>query len=351
MPGGRVPIAIECLYQGERIDVDRAIALKLSSSSVRKSSRSFLCLECGEPVIPHRGGGHASAHFEHLKRNSDCSLSDGTHGTTRTAELRANQEPDGTNKALAAKGRAMNRKQFIMSHGATCQNWTWSWSFENRDERFVIFGAWDIHARGTRALILSADWEFSRRGRRSLGYPQAREHIRLIEEEGYRLKIFPMKYSQSTEEDGLGPSKIDGFTPLLSDKILLRVGRSWYASDGLMDYTIPEELDASEALIEGAAVTIPVSKYERSPEARARCIAHHGYACKACGFDFQRVYGDLGKEYIHVHHVTPLSEVRQAREVDPIKDLVPVCPNCHAMIHSTKPILTIEQLREHLTKL
>ena len=346
-----MPTAIECLYQGERIDVDLAISLKRSGSSAAKTSGSFLCLECGEPVRPHRGGGHALAHFEHLSRNSDCSLSHRMRETERSVERHAECEPDRRNQALAAKGRAMNRKQFIMSHGATCQNWTWSWSFVNRNERFVIFGAWDIHANSTRALILSEDWELSRRGRRSLGYPQAREHIRLIEDEGYSLKIFPMKYSRSTEEDGLGPARIDGFTPLLTDKILLKVGRSWYASGERMDYTLPEELDPSEALIEGAAVTIPVSKYERNPEARARCIAHHGYTCRACGFDFQRVYGDLGKKYIHVHHVTPLSEVRHEREVDPINDLIPVCPNCHAMIHSTKPILSIAQLREHLTKI
>ena len=245
----------------------------------------------------------------------------------------------------------MNRKQFIASYGATCKNWTWSWSFVNKEERFVIFGAWDTHVHGGRTLILSEDWEFSRRGRRQAGYPQSIEHIRLIEEEGYGLKIFPMKYSESMEEDGLGPSKIDGFTPILMDKILLKIGQSWYASDELLEYRLPEELDASEALIEGAAVTVSVSTYERSAEARAICIAHHGYTCKVCGFDFQRFYGDLGKNYIHVHHIIPLSEVRQARKVDPVNDLIPICPNCHAMIHSTKPTLTIEQLRAYLAQL
>lgn len=245
----------------------------------------------------------------------------------------------------------MNRKQFIISHGATCQNWTWSWSFVNRDKRFVIFGAWDIYAHGSRTLILSEDWEFSRRGRHQPGYAQSIDHIHLIEEEGYGLKVFPMKYSESMEGDGLGPSKIDDFTPVLKEKILLKVGQSWYASDEQVGYLLPEELDTSEALIEGAAVIIPVSTYERNPDARARCIAHHGYTCKVCGFDFQRFYGDLGKNYIHVHHVIPLSEIRQAREVDPINDLVPVCPNCHAMLHSTKPALSIEQLREHLASL
>ena len=82
----------------------------------------------------------------------------------------------------------MSRKQFIESQGATCKNWTWSWSFINEAEKFIIFGAWDVYDDGDMTLILSEDWEISRRGGRQPGYPQSREHIRLIEEEGYKLK-------------------------------------------------------------------------------------------------------------------------------------------------------------------
>ncbi|RME44545.1 MAG: HNH endonuclease, partial [Chloroflexi bacterium] len=57
-------------------------------------------------------------------------------------------------------------------------------------------------------------------------------------------------------------------------------------------------------------------------------------------------YGELGKGFIHVHHVIPLSEIDSRYEVDPINDLCPVCPNCHAMIHREEPPLTIKQLRE-----
>ncbi|HEX9840255.1 MAG TPA: HNH endonuclease [Anaerolineales bacterium] len=56
------------------------------------------------------------------------------------------------------------------------------------------------------------------------------------------------------------------------------------------------------------------------------------------------------KGIIHVHHLIPLSEIKGTYDLDPIKDLVPVCPNCHAIIHSTQPPLTIEQLKEHLSK-
>ena len=67
-----------------------------------------------------------------------------------------------------------------------------------------------------------------------------------------------------------------------------------------------------------------------------------------CGFNFEDVYGDIGKEFIHVHHVKPLSEIGAKYEIDPIQDLCPICPNCHAMIHRENPSLTIDQLRRQL---
>ena len=89
----------------------------------------------------------------------------------------------------------MSRKQFIESQGATCNNWTWSWSFVNHEEKIVIFGAWDINTKGNMALIFSADWKINSKGRKSPRFDQALEHIQLVEEQGYTLKTFPMKYS------------------------------------------------------------------------------------------------------------------------------------------------------------
>ncbi len=120
----------------------------------------------------------------------------------------------------------MNRKQFIESHGATCQNWRWSWSFVNHRDRTIIFGAWD----DTR-LILSQSWQTNAKGRKLPGYQQSREHIRLIEEEGYQLKTFPLIYSDANEgKDGTGPAKIGGFVPKLTTRFLRREGSDWRAS-------------------------------------------------------------------------------------------------------------------------
>jgi predicted HNH restriction endonuclease len=89
---------------------------------------------------------------------------------------------------------------------------------------------------------------------------------------------------------------------------------------------------------------VTVNDYERNRAARQACIAHYGCRCLPCGFDFEMFYGELGREFIHVHHIRPLSTVDHEYEVDPVQDLRPVCPNCHAMLHRREPPLRIEEL-------
>ncbi len=109
-----------------------------------------------------------------------------------------------------------------------------------------------------------------------------------------------------------------------------------------------EEVDGSKGpYIEGATRQITVNAYERNAKARAECIEHYGCRCSICGFSFQKAYGDIAADYIHVHHLRPLSKLKQAYEVDPIKDLRPVCANCHAVIHlggDNRTIETVEQM-------
>ena len=108
---------------------------------------------------------------------------------------------------------------------------------------------------------------------------------------------------------------------------------------------LPEEVAPGPTYPEGATKTIIVNAYERNPAARKSCIAHFGCNCQVCGMSFEKTYGKLGEGYIHVHHIKPLSEIEGAYEVDPVADLIPVCPNCHAMIHK-RPHPTVEQLRQ-----
>jgi len=128
------------------------------------------------------------------------------------------------------EGGQMSREQFIKSHGATCRNWNWSWSFINETDKTIIFGAWDHMTKGDRCLIFSESWRTNGEGRKKPGYKQSREHIRLIEEEGYRLRTFPLIHSDANkDENGVGPAKIGGFVPELATKSLKREGIDWYA--------------------------------------------------------------------------------------------------------------------------
>jgi 5-methylcytosine-specific restriction protein A len=85
----------------------------------------------------------------------------------------------------------------------------------------------------------------------------------------------------------------------------------------------------SQLFTEGAVSRIAVNAFERSPAARAACLIHHGYDCSCCGFNFQRTCGSAGANLIHVHHLVPFSAIREGYTVDPVRDLVPVCANCH----------------------
>jgi 5-methylcytosine-specific restriction enzyme A len=80
--------------------------------------------------------------------------------------------------------------------------------------------------------------------------------------------------------------------------------------------------------MEGKVSAVFVNKYERNQQARLTCIEHYGTTCQACTFDFGKVYGEEAKGYIHVHHITPLNEIGEEYTLDPIKDLIPLCPNC-----------------------
>ncbi|TBX35262.1 hypothetical protein EYY67_09770 [Rahnella victoriana] len=122
----------------------------------------------------------------------------------------------------------------------------------------------------------------------------------------------------------------------------------WSFSNAQVPASLPEEVSEPEKFIEGSVKTITINAYERDPQARQKCIDYYGYVCVVCGFEFEKVYGALGKNFIHVHHLKPLGEIRKAYEVDPVKDLRPVCPNCHAMLHRREPALSIEELKTHL---
>lgn len=90
---------------------------------------------------------------------------------------------------------------------------------------------------------------------------------------------------------------------------------------------------SSSFYYEGTKRQVTVNSYERDPKARKQCIKIHGTTCAVCGIDFEKQYGELGRGFIHVHHVVPIHTIGKDYKVNPDTDLIPVCPNCHAMLH------------------
>ncbi|MDH5561848.1 MAG: HNH endonuclease [Deltaproteobacteria bacterium] len=121
--------------------------------------------------------------------------------------------------------------------------------------------------------------------------------------------------------------------------------RNTKTSTELAASLISEEISEPEKYYEGATNTISVNTYERNALARKKCLDYYGYECCVCGFDFETKYGDIGKEYIHVHHLRPIASIGEKYELDPIKDLRPICPNCHSMIHRYKDGISINELK------
>lgn len=112
------------------------------------------------------------------------------------------------------------------------------------------------------------------------------------------------------------------------------------------EYSPAEELVPSVEYLEGAARRILVNAYERNRTAREQCLLHYGRTCLACGFDFAARYGREFEGYIHVHHVVPVSQVGKEYVLDPIRDLRPVCANCHAAIHRREPPFSIDEIKQ-----
>jgi 5-methylcytosine-specific restriction protein A len=110
----------------------------------------------------------------------------------------------------------------------------------------------------------------------------------------------------------------------------------------------PDELEPGQKYVEGARKTVRVNAYERNAKARKACISHFGTRCVVCRFDFESTYGKLGAGFIHIHHLNPLALADGEYELNPIEDLRPVCPNCHAMLHRPEKLLSITELQAQL---
>ena len=105
-----------------------------------------------------------------------------------------------------------------------------------------------------------------------------------------------------------------------------------YMNDTFSEGIFPES-DIPSDIYEGAVSQVLVNRYERSSIAKKKCIEYNGCKCSICGMDFEKVYGDIGKDFIHVHYIVPLNQIDKEYIADYKKDLIPVCPNRHVMLY------------------
>lgn len=112
-----------------------------------------------------------------------------------------------------------------------------------------------------------------------------------------------------------------------------------------------EDIGTEESLSpadgEGTKYHVLSVRYERNPINRKLCLYKKGYNCSVCGTNLYEIYGEIGKDFIEVHHTTPVSMMGNDYKLNIDRDLVPLCPNCHTMIHRKNPPYTVEQLKSY----
>ena len=129
----------------------------------------------------------------------------------------------------------------------------------------------------------------------------------------------------------------------IDDITAAAIERIWQSR--ISTQTIPL-LAITTTFTEGMRYQVVTTAYERSEGARRKCLQHHGYACACCGILLVNKYGPIANNFIHVHHRIPVSSIDDSYVVNPITDLVPVCPTCHAIIHLHDPPLSVDTVKE-----
>jgi len=197
------------------------------------------------------------------------------------------------------------------------------------------------------AVIKAID-EFDSLGRKEFlskyGFGKSRQFFLVYKGEQYDSKAifgaaFGYQFNRPLQSDEFSGGN-DTVRPILEKLKFTVIANS-------VNDTISLAEETTDKMWEGAKRTITVNLYERSNKARLACIEHHGSRCKVCSIDFGEVYGHEFHGFIHVHHLTPVSEVNSRYEVDPKNDLIPLCPNCHAVIHYGGKTRTLEEINHN----
>lgn len=167
------------------------------------------------------------------------------------------------------------------------------------------------------------------------------------------------RYSKRGSEQDMGPMVCKGFAPAGNYQACLLeilptalkyfnlLPESIEGSDFFVDPA--DDQGTGEQATEGKRRKVLGTRIERSKSVRDKCLKHWGYSCTACDLNFETRYGKIGKDFIHVHHLNPIALTGETK-TDPEKDLRPVCPNCHSMIHKRYPPFTIDEIKKMINQ-
>lgn len=166
-----------------------------------------------------------------------------------------------------------------------------------------------------------------------------------ISSDGAYFEQIPVKQESNYWRNG-----VRSIDQLVFDDICSRAVLKLGKVDDLTLMDNSQEFETSVIGTEGKKIAYYGVRYERCPKLRRQAITIHGLRCKACDFDFEKAYGAHAKGFIHVHHVKPISEFEEEQVVDPATDLIPLCANCHAIVHrKPQQLLSVEQLKRLLS--
>ncbi|HHL32983.1 MAG TPA: HNH endonuclease [Desulfobulbaceae bacterium] len=161
--------------------------------------------------------------------------------------------------------------------------------------------------------------------------------------------LWPTEWTRLSLELKKSPLAINTEDPDETEKAVIHWGSRFLACI-LNLIPLEENGNASgtdiTGLPEGAKTRIEVNRYERNHLNRETCLQIHGDSCKVCEISFGSLYGEIGKGFIHVHHTTPVSGIGHNYQINPVTDLIPVCPNCHAMMHKRNPPYSVQELKD-----
>lgn len=129
------------------------------------------------------------------------------------------------------------------------------------------------------------------------------------------------------------------------------------AFDGLLEVEPSGGEEASEEVAstfsEGQRSFREAWFFKRNPALRREALRRHGLTCFACKFNFGAAYGPLGEGYIEMHHLNPLAERLDAisgkQVLTSADDVIPLCANCHRIVHRRRPALDLAALIEALS--